>query len=179
MVRLTSKSVMAIQNACRANAFTIMSTGVSTLRICSKISHRRGSPKTAPPILRNGYVRVLLINISEGRMRTTTGRSHRAASSVAPHSWPKLSALVLDSSPAPGGLPTPLLLNLAIMAVFGGVKGNCTFLRWSAMSEFRKAVIAVIAVIAVAAARVCASAVDFSNGPSRAPSPDQVSAELD
>src|ERR1700733_965913 len=61
MVRLTSKSVMAIQNACRANAFTIMSTGVSTLRI-----------------LRIRYARVLLISISEGRMRTPTRRSHPA-----------------------------------------------------------------------------------------------------
>ena len=29
------------------------------------------------------------------------------------------------------------------MAVFCGVKGNCTFWRWSAVSEFRKAIVAV------------------------------------
>jgi hypothetical protein len=120
---------MAIQSACRANALTIMSTGVSTLRVRSKIHPTDvAPPKTAPPILRNGYARVLLISISEGRMRTTTRRSHRAASSVAPHSWPKLSALRAGSSPARGGLSTPLLLNLATVAVFWGVKGELHFL---------------------------------------------------
>jgi hypothetical protein len=61
-------------------------------------------------------------------MRTTTRRSHRAASSVAPHSWPKLSARRAGSSSAPGGLSTPLLLNLATVAVFLGCEGELHFL---------------------------------------------------
>jgi hypothetical protein len=36
-----------------------------------------------------------------------------------------------------------LLANLAAVAVFWGVKGNCTFSRWEGLREFRKAVIAV------------------------------------
>jgi hypothetical protein len=44
MARLTSKSVMAIQSACRANALTIMSTGVSTLRIRSRIHLTDAAP---------------------------------------------------------------------------------------------------------------------------------------
>jgi hypothetical protein len=35
------------------------------------------------------------------------------------------------------------LLNLAAVAVFWGVKANCTFSRWVASSEFRKACVAV------------------------------------
>jgi hypothetical protein len=64
---------MAIQSACRANAFTIVSTGVSTLRIRSKIHPTDAAPpKTAPPNRGNEYARVLFISISVGRMITTT-----------------------------------------------------------------------------------------------------------
>lgn len=119
---------MAIQSACRANAFTVVSTGVSTLRIRSKIHPTDAAPPKTAAILRNGYARVLLISISEGRMRTTTRRSHRAASSVAPHSWPKLSARRAGSSSAPGGLSTPLLLNLATVAVRWECEGELHFL---------------------------------------------------
>ena len=164
---------MAIQNACRANAFTIVSTGVSTLRIRSTIHPTDAAPPKTAPILRNGYARVLLISISERRMITPTRRSHRAASSVAPHSWPKFSALVLDRRQHQEVYPRRFYRTWRPWPSFWGVNGELHFLTLISAERVQEAV------IAVAAACVCASAVDFSNGPSRVPSPDQVSAELD